>query len=338
MHLNAAILTLLLWAAFADVAHAEVSCVAPPAQVSQNIVVDTNNAVGKIGPVTGLQLENKVEIIANELIATYPNADKVAVAMLLLNAVCEQLKSATTLTDAEKLAAIERVSVQILVLFGMQAPAPAAPPPKEESRAFIYPKFDEDTLFFVSDDQTIIDRQKDEVKVWGISELKIKFQAGDDCENEFALNFPSAMWATSGWYDTGERIASYLHNSAYRNILSLHEFLGRRDIFGAGVNCIRHDLAIDTLFRFTFDRENDHRIIVYRLGYTTSMPLDYSSISVEEDDSSFKRIRAEFLKIYRTDDFVQSKVPGLHPIHEYDRLARALKARGVPVDLENLPR
>jgi len=84
-------------------AQAAMDCPAAPKNVDKNIVVDTQGSVNGLSKLVGGDLKNRVEITVNNLFEKYPNADRVAVATLMMAQFCQVIDHSSQLSDSEKL-------------------------------------------------------------------------------------------------------------------------------------------------------------------------------------------------------------------------------------------
>ena len=109
-----AVTTVQLSAAFA------IDCPAPPQNVAKEIVTDTEGAVSGLKFVLGGSLRNRVEVTAKNLFEKYPNADRIAVATLIMNQFCQLIDHSSQLSDKEKLDQLDLVNERLIGL--MTAP------------------------------------------------------------------------------------------------------------------------------------------------------------------------------------------------------------------------
>lgn len=94
-----------------------IPCPAGPEQISRDIVIDAKGKIEGIAALPKASIEGKVSVISKDLLVKYPNADKLALAKLILNVTCEQLKSSTSISDSERLDRVNQINVQLINLF-----------------------------------------------------------------------------------------------------------------------------------------------------------------------------------------------------------------------------
>jgi hypothetical protein len=97
-------------------AHAAMVCPDPPQNVAKELVTETEANVSGLRSLVGGSLKNKTEVTAKNLFEKYPNADRVAVATLMMSMFCRELDVSTTLSDAQKLDRLQTVNQSIISL------------------------------------------------------------------------------------------------------------------------------------------------------------------------------------------------------------------------------
>jgi hypothetical protein len=125
------VLILLLAAPLA--ALAELSCPSAPEAVSHDVKVSTEAQFAALGKLKGMELRNQTEVIANDVLARTPQADKVYVAQMLASMFCSLLRESKQLSDEDKLREFSRFQdrLQAMMLSGEK---PAAKPKPEATK------------------------------------------------------------------------------------------------------------------------------------------------------------------------------------------------------------
>jgi hypothetical protein len=97
-------------------AHAAMDCPAPPQNVAKELATETEANVSGLSSLVGGSLKNKTEVTAKNLFEKYPNADRVAVATLMMSMFCREIDASTTLSDDQKLDRLQTVNQSIISL------------------------------------------------------------------------------------------------------------------------------------------------------------------------------------------------------------------------------
>jgi hypothetical protein len=77
-------------------------CPAPPVQANKDWDTQVRAQVGKIGPVTGAQLETRVRSATRDLMGRLPGADRVYLEQMMFAAYCSALRADKTLSESAK--------------------------------------------------------------------------------------------------------------------------------------------------------------------------------------------------------------------------------------------
>ena len=77
-------------------------CPAAPRQANKDWETQVRAEVGKIGPVTGSQLETRVKSVTNDLMGKLPGADKLYLEQMMFSAYCTALRDDPSVSGAEK--------------------------------------------------------------------------------------------------------------------------------------------------------------------------------------------------------------------------------------------
>ena len=110
-------LSALAIAGYGRLTRAELTCPPPPQQVAKDVVVETEGQVNALGRVLGSgELKNKTAVLANNLWAKYPNADRIALAQLMMSVYCQTLRDSKGLSDIEKLEQLQIFNKQVIEL------------------------------------------------------------------------------------------------------------------------------------------------------------------------------------------------------------------------------
>jgi len=99
----------------------KIKCPAPPEQISRDIFVDAKGKLEGLAALPKASIEGKVSIVSKDLLAKYPNADKLHLATLVMSMTCEHLKNSSTLTDSERLDRVNQLNTQIMNFFTASA-------------------------------------------------------------------------------------------------------------------------------------------------------------------------------------------------------------------------
>jgi hypothetical protein len=77
-------------------------CPEPPRQANKDWETQVRAEVGKIGPVTGSQLETRVKSVTNDLMGKLPGADKLYLEQMMFSAYCSALRGDKTISESAK--------------------------------------------------------------------------------------------------------------------------------------------------------------------------------------------------------------------------------------------
>ena len=77
-------------------------CPAVPRQANKDWETQVRAEVGKIGPVTGSQLETRVKSATNDLMGKLPGADKLYLEQMMFSAYCSALRGDKTISESAK--------------------------------------------------------------------------------------------------------------------------------------------------------------------------------------------------------------------------------------------
>src|SRR5688500_4670366 len=77
-------------------------CPAAPVQANKDWETQVRAEVGKIGPVTGSQLETRVKSVTNDLMGKLPGADKLYLEQMMFSAYCSALRGDKTISESAK--------------------------------------------------------------------------------------------------------------------------------------------------------------------------------------------------------------------------------------------
>ena len=77
-------------------------CPAPPVQSNKDWDTRVRAEVGKIGPVTGAQLETRVQSVTRDLMGKLPGADRVYLEQMMFAAYCSALRGDKSLAESAK--------------------------------------------------------------------------------------------------------------------------------------------------------------------------------------------------------------------------------------------
>ncbi len=81
---------------------AALDCPAPPVQLNKDWETQVRAEVGKIGPVTGSQLETRVKWATSDLMGKLPSADKLYLEQMMFSAYCSSLRDDKTISESAK--------------------------------------------------------------------------------------------------------------------------------------------------------------------------------------------------------------------------------------------
>src|SRR3990172_5499007 len=77
-------------------------CPKYPEQYKKDWDTEINLAIGKIGPAKGAELQTKVKNVTKDLIAKFPNAEKIYLEQMMYAAYCSALRDDKAITESEK--------------------------------------------------------------------------------------------------------------------------------------------------------------------------------------------------------------------------------------------
>jgi hypothetical protein len=77
-------------------------CPVPPVQTNKDWETQVRAEVGKIGPVTGSQLETRVKSVTNDLMGKLLGADKLYLEQMMFSAYCSALRGDKTIPESAK--------------------------------------------------------------------------------------------------------------------------------------------------------------------------------------------------------------------------------------------
>ena len=77
-------------------------CPAPPVQANKDWETNVRAEVGKIGPVTGSQLETRVRSATVDLMGKLPGADKLYLEQMMFSAYCSALRGDKSMSESAK--------------------------------------------------------------------------------------------------------------------------------------------------------------------------------------------------------------------------------------------
>lgn len=105
-------------------------CPAPPAQTHKDWDTQVRAEVGKIGPVSGAQLETRVRSVTRDLMTRLPGADRVYLEQMMFAAYCSALRADRTLAESAKARLILEYRRELRASLASIAPAQPAAAPK----------------------------------------------------------------------------------------------------------------------------------------------------------------------------------------------------------------
>ena len=88
-------------------------CPAPPVQANKDWDTQVRAEVGKVGPVTGAQLETRVRSATRDLLSKLPGADRVYLEQMMFAAYCSALRDDPALTESQKSARIKTYNLEV---------------------------------------------------------------------------------------------------------------------------------------------------------------------------------------------------------------------------------
>ena len=77
-------------------------CPASPVQANKDWDTQVKAEVGKIGPVTGAQLETRVKSATTDLMGKLPGADKIYLEQMMFSAYCSALRGDNSMSESAK--------------------------------------------------------------------------------------------------------------------------------------------------------------------------------------------------------------------------------------------
>jgi hypothetical protein len=77
-------------------------CPAAPIQANKDWETQVRAEIGKIGPVTGSQLETRVKSVTSDLMGKLPGADKLYLEQMMFSAYCSALRGDKTISESAK--------------------------------------------------------------------------------------------------------------------------------------------------------------------------------------------------------------------------------------------
>lgn len=77
-------------------------CPAPPVQANKDWNTQVKTEVGKIGPVTGAQLETRVQSATIDLMGKLPGADRLYLEQMMFSAYCTALRGDPSISESAK--------------------------------------------------------------------------------------------------------------------------------------------------------------------------------------------------------------------------------------------
>ena len=104
----------------------ELTCPEAPKQFTRDVVVDTQAKIHTLGKVAAGEIQNKMSVVAQPLLDKVPNADRLALAQMMMSVFCQTI-SQDTLPEREKLDRIEKFNDQIMRLWQI-GPSPRTNP------------------------------------------------------------------------------------------------------------------------------------------------------------------------------------------------------------------
>jgi hypothetical protein len=103
-------------------------CPAPPVQANKDWETQVRAEVGKIGPVSGAQLETRVRSVTRDLMIRLPGADRVYLEQMMFAAYCSALRADRTLAESAKARLILEYRRELRASLASAPAAPPAPP------------------------------------------------------------------------------------------------------------------------------------------------------------------------------------------------------------------
>ena len=88
-------------------------CPAPPVQANKDWDTQVRAEVGKVGPVTGAQLETRVRSATRDLMGKLPGADRLYLEQMMFAAYCSALRDDPALTESQKSARIKTYNLEV---------------------------------------------------------------------------------------------------------------------------------------------------------------------------------------------------------------------------------
>ena len=107
-------------------------CPAPPVQANKDWDTQVRAEVGKVGPVTGAQLETRVRSATRDLMGKLPGADRLYLEQMMFAAYCSALRGDKSLSESAKARQVleyRRELQKSLAAAAPPAPAPSPPHP-----------------------------------------------------------------------------------------------------------------------------------------------------------------------------------------------------------------
>jgi hypothetical protein len=98
----------------------EISCPAMPTEVNRDIRNNFEASLGRILGLKAAELRNETSIVARQLLARVPNADRVYVAQMMASVFCQNLANSNHVSQVEKLDRISEFTNRIAILVTSQ--------------------------------------------------------------------------------------------------------------------------------------------------------------------------------------------------------------------------
>ena len=104
-------------------------CPAPPVQANKDWDTQVRAEVGKVGPVTGAQLETRVRSATRDLMGKLPGADRLYLEQMMFAAYCSALRGDTSLSESAKARQILEYRRELQKSLAAAVPPAPAPSP-----------------------------------------------------------------------------------------------------------------------------------------------------------------------------------------------------------------
>ena len=104
-------------------------CPAPPVQANKDRDTQVRAEVGKVGPVTGAQLETRVRSATRDLMGKLPGADRLYLEQMMFAAYCSALRGDKSLSESAKARQVLEYRRELQKSLAAAVPPAPAPSP-----------------------------------------------------------------------------------------------------------------------------------------------------------------------------------------------------------------